>query len=87
MEGRWWQAILAVMIVDFALEIMLSFFISSTYLIYLITDIIGAFVYAFVYLPYPKTDLLRDPNFHYLFSSTLVMFLVISLIFILIGII
>jgi hypothetical protein len=60
-QGRWWQACLAVLFVDFMLTIFLPFFISSSYLIYLLSDVIGAFVYSFVYLPYEKHDLFRDP--------------------------
>jgi len=84
-QGKWIQACIAVLIVEMALTLILPFFVSNIAIIYLISDIISAFVYAIVYLPFDRIHFYRYSVFHYMFSSTLVMFCGITIVFLLLG--
>ncbi len=57
----------------------------NPYLIYLIMDIVVAFVYAFVFLPKDRLHFYRYYLFHYLFSTNLVWFVGFTLVLAFIG--
>lgn len=59
-----------------------------TYLAYLIADISGAFLYSFIYIPNEeKLHFYSSNMFNYLFSTSLIYFVGLSLFFKLVGLI
>lgn len=74
-------AFIVVFAVEIFLEIFLSMFTDNVYLIYLIVDIVAAFLFAIIDMPGKKSDFLKDPYFHLIFSSSLIFFVGITLLF------
>jgi hypothetical protein len=67
----------------------LTYFTSgNVYLAYLLADILSAFAYSFASLPSElRFHFATSEVFHYLFSTSMVYYLLISLIFIMLGLI
>lgn len=84
-QGNWMQACIAVLVTELILSFSLPFLTTNTAIIYLINDIVSAFVYAIVYLPTDRIHFYKNPFFHYLFSTTLVLFAFFSVIMLFLG--
>ncbi len=68
------------LITSFLVYFILGFFTDNIYLIYLIADILMAFIYALFTLPYDKIHFYRYYEFHYMFASNMVFLLIATII-------
>lgn len=84
-QGNWLQACIGVLVVEIIVSFTMPLYTTNTALIYLVNDILSAFVYAFIYLPVDRIHFYKNPFFHYLFSTTLVIFSLFSVIMLFLG--
>ncbi|MFA6796876.1 MAG: hypothetical protein WCR63_04855 [Bacilli bacterium] len=82
-RGLW--PLLIVLLVEIVLEIILSSWISNPYLIYLIVDIVAAFVFSLIYLPGDRLHFYKYQAFHKMFAIGLIVFVGGSILFALIA--
>ncbi|MDD4531881.1 MAG: hypothetical protein PHW22_00330 [Bacilli bacterium] len=71
-RGLW--PLLIVLVLEVVLEFVLVQFIDNPYLIYLIVDIVVAFVFAIIYLPGDRLHFYKYQIFHQMFSIGLIIF-------------
>lgn len=86
MNRNYWSAILISFFSYLILANLTAYLSSSAALGYLVADIVSSFLYALFLLPgETRKEFYKIGFFHYAFSTTLVEFLGITLVFILIG--
>jgi hypothetical protein len=78
-RGLW--PLLIVLGVELALEYILSYFTDNPYLIYLIVDIVAAFVFSLIYLPGDRLHFYKYQAFHSMFAIGLIVFVGASFVF------